>query len=236
MKKSEIINYSNILNKYIATAKSAVIKEQAIARENTLYLIANLAALSIFMIKNKDNAIYDKSFSLNEKKLKSYIKKYVYEDNATRSDYMRITAAVYVANKVNSIITTNDDICAACDKFTQAYASVNDLYIESGAKKASGGAGKRKEEQKTKTNAATLNTNTGAESDSTTGATSSKTTYQKVAESFTNLNKLLTKVEKSDLTSDFIKLVESNIGELDKVVQVVIAKSKLNYKSSKKAA
>ena len=234
MKKADLINYSNILNNYIATAKNAVIKEQAIARENTLYLIANLAALSIFMIKNKDNAIYDKSFSLNEKKLKSYIKKYVYEDDATRSDYMRITAAVYVANKVNNIITMNDDICAACDKFTQAYASVNDLYVESGAKKASGGAGKRKEEQKT--SAVALDTDTGAESGSTTEATSSKTTYQKVAESFTNLNKLLTKVEKSDLTPDFVKLVESNIGELDKVVQVVIAKSKLNYKSSKKAA
>ena len=87
-----------------------------------------------------------------------------------------------------------------------------------------------KEEQKTKTTAA------GAGSDSTTEATSSKTTYQRVAENFTNLNKLLTKVEKSDLTPDFIKLVESNIGELDKIVKIVVAKSKLSYKTAKKAA
>lgn len=231
MKKSNIVNYTNELNSYLANAKSAVAVEQAAARANTLQLISNIAALSVFMIKNKDEFITDKSFSISEKKLKSYIKKYVYDDGATRSDYMRITAATYVADKVNRSITIDDDICAACDKFTQAYSSVNDLYIESGAKKSSGGqAGKRKEEQKTKTTAS------GAESDSTTESTSSKTTYQRVAENFTNLNKLLTKVEKSDLTPDFIKLVESNLGELDNIVKIVVAKSKLNYKSSKKAA
>lgn len=232
MKKSNIVNYTNDLNNYIANAKKAIATEQAAARANTLQLISSIATLSVFMIKNKDEFIFDKSFNLNEKKLKSYIKKYVYSDDATRSDYMRITAAVYVADKVNKIINPSDDINAACDKFTQAYSSVNDLYTESGAKKASGGqAGKRKGEQKTKASAA----GAGAESDSVSEPVSTKTTYQRVAENFTNLNKLLTKVEKADLTPDFIKLVESNIGELDNIVKIVVAKSKLNYKSSKKA-
>ena len=230
MRKSNIVDYTNELNIYIAGAKNAVATEQAAARANTLQLISNIAALSVFMIKNKDEFIFNKDFSLNEKKLKAYIKKYIYEDNASRSDYMRITAAVYVADKVNKSIKLDDDICAACDKFTQAYISVNDLYVESGAKKSSGGAGKRKEEQKTKTTAA------GVESDSVTESISSKTTYQRVAENFTNLNKLLSKVEKADLTPDFIKLIESNLGELDKVVKVVVAKSKLNYKTIKKAS
>lgn len=230
MRKSNIVDYTNELNIYIAGAKNAVATEQAAARANTLQLISNIAALSVFMIKNKDEFIFNKDFSLNEKKLKAYIKKYIYEDNASRSDYMRITAGVYVANKVNKNITLNDNICAACDKFTQAYISVNDLYVESGAKKSSGGAGKRKEEQKTKATA------TGVESDSVSESVSTKTTYQRVAENFTNLNKLLSKVEKADLTPDFIKLVESNIGELDNIVKIVIAKSKLNYKTAKKAA
>ena len=230
MRKSNIVDYTNELNIYIAGAKNAVATEQAAARANTLQLISNIAALSVFMIKNKDEFIFNKDFSLNEKKLKAYIKKYIYEDNASRSDYMRITAAVYVADKVNKSIKLDDDICAACDKFTQAYISVNDLYVESGAKKSSGGAGKREEEQKTKTTAA------GVESDSVTESISSKTTYQRVAENFTNLNKLLSKVEKADLTPDFIKLIESNLGELDKVVKVVVAKSKLNYKTIKKAS
>lgn len=229
MKKSNIVNYTNELNSYLAGAKNAVAIEQAAARANTLQLIASLAALSVFMIKNKDNFIFDKNFTFNEKKLKAYIKKYVYQDEASRTDYMRITAAVYVANKVNKSIELDDDINAACEKFTQAYTSVNDLYAESGAKK-SNGAGKRKEEQKTKTTAA------GAESDSVTESVSQKTTYQKVAEGFTSLNKLLTKVEKVDLTPDFIKLVESNLSELDKVVKIVVAKSKLSYKTAKKAA
>lgn len=229
MKKSDIVNYTTNLNKYIASAKSAVATEQAAARANTLQLISSIAALSVYMIKNTDKHIFDSEFDFNDKKLKSYIKKYIYEDNATRSDYMRITAALYVAYEVNAIIKFDDDINAACDKFTQAYASVNDLYIESGAKK-SNGAGKRKEEQKTKTTAA------GVESDSVSESTSQKTTYQKVAENFTNLNKLLTKVEKADLTPEFIKLVESNLSELDKVVKIVIAKSKLSYKTAKKAA
>lgn len=234
MKKADKINYINNLNLYIASAKSAVATEQAAARANTLQLISSIAALSVYMIKNTDKNIFDNAFDLNDRKLKAYIKKYIYDDGATRSDYMRITAAVFVAYKVNAIITASDDIAAACDEFTQAYTSVNDLYIESGAKKASGGrAGKRKSEQKTKTTAAA---DTGAESDSAAEAVSTKTTYQKVAENFTNLNKILTKVEKSDLTPDFIKLVESNISELDKVVKIVVAKSKLNYKSSKKAA
>lgn len=230
MRKSNIVDYTNELNIYIAGAKNAVATEQAAARANTLQLISNIAALSVFMIKNKDEFIFNKDFSLNEKKLKAYIKKYIYEDNASRSDYMRITAAVYVADKVNKSIKLDDDICAACDKFTQAYISVNDLYVESGAKKSSGGAGKRKEEQKTKTTVA------GVESESVTESVSNKTTYQRVAEGFTNLNKLLSKVEKADLTLDFIKLVESNIGELDNIVKIVIAKSKLNYKTAKKAS
>lgn len=231
MKKSNLVNYTNELNSYLANAKSAVAVEQAAARANTLQLISNIAALSVFMIKNKDEFIFDKTFTLNEKKLKAYIKKYVYQDNASRTDYMRITAAVYVADKVNKSIKLDDDINAACDKFTQAYSSVNDLYAESGAKKASGGhAGKRKEEQKTKTTAA------GVELDSISEPVSTKTTYQRVAENFTNLNKLLSKVEKADLTPDFIKLVESNLGELDKIVKIVVAKSKLNYKTAKKAA
>lgn len=231
MKKSDIVNYTNELNMYIAGAKNAVATEQAAARANTLQLISNIAALSVFMTKNKDEFIFNKDFSLNEKKLKAYIKKYIYEDNTSRSDYMRITAAVYVADKVNKSINLNDDICAACDKFTQAYTSVNDLYVESGAKKSSGGqAGKRKGEQKTKTTVA------GVESESITEPVSSKTTYQRVAENFTNLNKLLSKVEKADLTPEFIKLVESNIGELDNIVKIVVAKSKLNYKTAKKAA
>lgn len=230
MKKSNIVNYTNDLNTYIANAKSAVAVEQAAARANTLQLISSIAALSVFMIKNKDEFIIDKTFTLNEKKLKAYIKKYVYQDNASRTDYMRITAAVYVADKVNKSIKLDDDINAACEKFTQAYSSVNDLYAESGAKKASGGAGKRKDEQKTKAMAA------GVEPDSVSESVSTKTTYQRVAEGFTNLNKLLTKVEKADLTPDFIKLVESNLGELDKIVKIVVAKSKLNYKTAKKAA
>lgn len=231
MKKSNIVNYTNDLNTYIANAKSAVAIEQAAARANTLQLISSIAALSVFMIKNKDEFIIDKTFTLNEKKLKAYIKKYVYQDNASRTDYMRITAAVYVADKVNKSIKLDDDINVACEKFTQAYSSVNDLYAESGAKKSSGGgAGKRKEEQKTKT------TGAGVESDSVSEPVSTKTTYQRVAENFTNLNKLLSKVEKADLTPDFIKLIESNLGELDKIVKIVIAKSKLNYKTAKKAA
>lgn len=230
MKKLNIVNYTNNLNTYIANAKNAVAVEQAAARANTLQLISSLAALSVFMVKNKDEFIFDKTFTLNEKKLKAYIKKYVYQDNASRTDYMRITAAAYVADKVNKSIKLDDDINAACDKFTQAYSSVNDLYTESGAKKSSGGAGKRKEEQKTKTTAA------GVESDSVTESASTKTTYQRVAENFTNLNKLLTKVEKSDLTPDFIKLIESNLGELDKIVKIVVAKSKLSYKTTKKVA
>ena len=93
---------------------------------------------------------------------------------------------------------------------------------------APSGAGKRKEEQKD---------NSGAVSESQTQAESEKTTYQKVAEAFTNLNKLLTRVKKEDLNAAFLELISANIKELESTVNSVNAKSKLSYKTvSKKAA
>lgn len=233
MKKANTkqIKQIDILNTYIANARAAVDVERQAARKNTLDLIASLASVLIYVYKTSGESITKKdSTDISPKAGRAYIMSTVYNKvDFTRSDYMKVTAALYVANKIKGL-STIDNIQTEANKFVDCYNSVNDLFIESGAKKSSGGAGKRKEEQKTKTTAAS------AESDSVTESVSTKTTYQRVAEGFTNLNKLLSKVEKADLTPEFIKLVESNLGELDKVVKVVVAKSKLSYKTAKKAA
>lgn len=223
MKKTDNINYVDNLNSYIANAKQSVQMEQAEARKNTLQLIANLAALSVFMIKNKDEFIFDKNFNCSEKKLKAFLKKSVYVDNATRSDYMRISAATYVADKVNRSIEDLNKIQESCNDFVSCYESVNDLFIESGAKKVSSGAGKRKEEQNKTT-------------DTDTDTDTKKPLFEKASESLANIAKLLTKAKKEELTDELFTMLESNITNIQAEIKRCKAKKNFSYKTSQKAA
>lgn len=226
MKKSDILNNVDTLNSYIATARAAVANERQEARKNTLSLIANLSTLLIYKYKiNPKDIKKSESTDISNKLARKFLIESVYTNlEVSRSDYMRITTALYVANKIKGLVKV-DSIQDECLKFVECYESVNDLFIESGAKKAGAGAGKRKEEQ-----------NKSTESDLNPDMDSKKPLFEKASESLANIAKLLTKAKKEELTDEFFAMLESNIVNIQAEIKRCKAKKNFSYKTSQKAA
>ena len=226
MKKTDILNNIDTLNSYIATARAAVAVERQEARKNTLSLIANLSSLLIFKYKvNPKDIKKSESTDISNKLARKFLVESVYTNlEVSRSDYMRITAALYVANKIKGLVKF-DNIQKECLKFVECYESVNDLFIESGAKKAGNGAGKRKEEQ-----------NKATDTDTDTDTDTKKPLFEKASESLANIAKLLTKAKKEELTDEFFAMLESNITNIQAEIKRCKAKKNFSYKTSQKAA
>lgn len=226
MKKSDILNSVDTLNSYIATARAAVATERQEARKNTLSLIANLSSLLIFKYKvNPKDIKKSDTTDISNKLARKFLIESIYTNlEVSRSDYMKITAAVYVANKIKGLVKV-DNIQEECLKFVECYESVNDLLLESGAKKAGNGAGKRKEEQNKTTN-----------TDTDTDTESKKPLFEKASESLANIAKLLTKAKKEELTEEFFAMLESNITNIQAEIKRCKAKKNFSYKTSQKAA
>ena len=226
MKKTDILNNVDTLNSYIATARAAVANERQEARKNTLSLIANLSTLLIYKYKvNSKDIKKSESTDISSKLARKFLVDSVYTNlEVSRSDYMRITAALYVANKIKGLVKI-DDIQNECLKFVECYESVNDLFIESGAKKAGNGAGKRKEEQ-----------NKSTDTDTDTDTDTKKPLFEKASESLANIAKLLTKAKKEELTDEFFAMLESNITNIQAEIKRCKAKKNFSYKTSQKAA
>lgn len=228
MKKIDILNNVDTLNSYIATARAAVATERREARKNTLSLIANLSSLLIFKYKvNSKDIKKSDTTDISNKLARKFLVESVYTNlEVSRSDYMRITAALYVANKIKGLVKV-DNIQEECQKFVECYVSVNDLFLESGAKKAGNGAGKRKEEQ---------NKATDTDTDTDTDMENKKPLFEKASESLANIAKLLTKAKKEELTDEFFAMLESNIVNIQAEIKRCKAKKNFSYKTSQKAA
>lgn len=226
MKKADILNSVDTLNSYIATARAAVATERQEARKNTLSLIANLSTLLIYKYRvNPKDIKKSDSTDISNKLARKFLVESVYTNlEVSRSDYMRITAALYVANKIKGLVKV-DNIQEECQKFVECYESVNDLFLESGAKKAGSGAGRRKEEQ-----------NKTTDTDTDTDTDTKKPLFEKASESLANIAKLLTKAKKEDLTDEFFAMLESNITNIQAEIKRCKAKKTFSYKTSQKAA
>lgn len=235
----------NQVNAYILSARNAFINEIKESENLTLATLASLTAAIMnryaYSLKNRDSQtsiLKVNSTDLNEKKTRDYLTKSIFDIadlvqyQNQRPVYKKIKAAMFIFSKHKdklNIAYTGDvakDTNTAREYVNQ-FGSLASI-LRACSNTAPSGAGKRKEEQKD---------NSGAVSESQTQAESEKTTYQKVAEAFTNLNKLLTRVKKEDLNPAFLELISANIKELESTVNSVNAKSKLSYKTvSKKAA
>ena len=235
----------NQVNAYILSARNAFINEIKESENLTLATLASLTAAIMnryaYSLKNRDSQtsiLKVNSTDLNEKKTRDYLTKSIFDIadlvqyQNQRPVYKKIKAAMFIfskyKNKLN--IAYTGDVTKDTDtarEYVNQFGSLASI-LRACSNTAPSGAGKRKEEQKD---------NSGAVSESQTQAESEKTTYQKVAEAFTNLNKLLTRVKKEDLNAAFLELISANIKELESTVNSVNAKSKLSYKTvSKKAA
>lgn len=232
-------------NSYILAARKAFINEIKESENLTLATLASLTAAIMnryfYSLKNREsqNSILKvNSTDLNEKKTRAYLSESIFgvaelsQYQNQRPVYKKIKAAMFIfeQNKDKLNVAYTGDVAKDTDTAREyinqfgSLASILRACVES----TSRGAGKRKEDKKD---------NSGAVSESESQAESEKTTYQKVAEAFTQLNKLLTRVKKEDLNDAFLELVGANLKELESTVNSVNAKSKLSYKTvTKKAA
>lgn len=233
------------VNSYILAARKAFINEIKESENLTLATLASLTAAIMnryfYSLKNREsqNSILKvNSTDLNEKKTRAYLSESIFgvaelsQYQNQRPVYKKIKAAMFIfeqnKDKLNVAYTgeVDKDTDTAREYINNfgSLASILRACVES----TSHGAGKRKEDKKD---------NSGALSESESQPESEKTTYQKVAEAFTQLNKLLTRVKKEDLNAAFLELVGANLKELESTVNSVNAKSKLSYKTvTKKAA
>lgn len=232
-------------NSYILAARKAFINEIKESENLTLATLASLTAAIMnrysysLLNRNSQNSILKvNSTDLNEKKTRAYLSESIFgvadlaQYQNQRPVYKKIKAAMFIfeQNKDKLNVAYTGDVAKDTDTAREyinqfgSLASILRACVESSSR----GAGKRKEEQKD---------NSGAVSESESQPESEKTTYQRVAEAFTQLNKLLTRVKKEDLNAAFLELVGANLKELESTVNSVNAKSKLSYKTvTKKAA
>ena len=235
----------NQVNAYILSARNAFINEIKESENLTLATLASLTAAIMnrysYSLKNRDSQtsiLKVNSTDLNEKKTRNYLTKSIFDIadlvqyQNQRPVYKKIKAAMFIftkhKDKLNVAYTGNvDKDTDTAREYINNFGSLAAI-LRACSNTTPNGAGKRKEEQKD---------NSGAVSESQSQPESEKTTYQKVAEAFTNLNKLLTRVKKEDLNPAFLELISANIKELESTVNSVNAKSKFSYKTvSKKAA
>lgn len=235
----------NQVNAYILSARNAFINEIKESENLTLATLASLTAAIMnryaYSLKNRDSQtsiLKVNSTDLNEKKTRDYLTKSIFDIadlvqyQNQRPVYKKIKAAMFIFSKHKDKLNVayTGDVAKDTDTAREYIDNFGSLaaILRACSNTAPAGAGKRKEEQKD---------NSGVVSESQSQPESEKTTYQKVAEAFTNLNKLLTRVKKEDLNPAFLELISANIKELESTVNSVNAKSKLSYKTvSKKAA
>lgn len=235
------------VNSYILAARKAFMNEIRESENLTLATLASLTAAIMnrysYSLKNREsqNSILKvNSTDLNEKKTRAYLSESIFgvaelsQYQNQRPVYKKIKAAMFIfeqnKDKLNVAYTgeVDKDTDTAREYINQfgSLASILRACVES----TSHGAGKRKEDKKDNPSAL-------SESESESQPESEKTTYQKVAEAFTQLNKLLTRVKKEDLSDAFLELVGANLKELESTVNSVNAKSKFSYKTvTKKVA
>lgn len=235
----------NQTNQYILAARNAFINEIKESENLTLATLASLTAAVMnrysYSLQNRDSQmsiLKVNSTDLNEKKTRDYLTKSIFDITDLvqyqnqRPVYKKIKAAMFIFSKHKDKlnIAYTGDVAKDTDTAREYINQFGSLaaILRACSNTAPSGAGKRKEERED---------NSGAVFESQSKPDSDKTTYQKVAEAFTNLNKLLTRVKKEELTDAFLSLISANIKELESTVSSVNAKSKLSYKTvSKKAA
>lgn len=230
----------NQVNAYILSARNAFINEIKESENLTLATLASLTAAIMnryaYSLKNRDSQtsiLKVNSTDLNEKKTRDYLTKSIFDIadlvqyQNQRPVYKKIKAAMFIFTKHKDKLNVAymGDVAKDTDTAREYINQFGSLaaILRACSNTAPSGAGKRKEEQKD---------NSGAVSESQSQPESEKTTYQKVAEAFTNLNKLLTRVKKEDLNAAFLELISANIKELESTVNSVNAKSKLSYKTA----
>lgn len=229
------------LRVYANAAVEAFKAEETITRNATLHTIATCVNLLTYIYvsngyESKDSIIKSNSQELNENRARKALAESIFgkeksqlQNSAGRVIYNKLKAAIIVFNEnrsklINGLTSVNINSTNPAELLTKAESIVNSyeslakiLAKAKGAKAAS---------------ISSVKVTTDSDSDSDSNPESNKTEYERIQTAFTQILNRLGKVQKSDITPDFIKMIESNIGNLDKALDRINTLKKFSYKTA----
>lgn len=231
------------LRVYANAAAEAFKAEETITRNATLHTIANCVNLLTYLYvsngyESKDSIIKSNSQELNETKARKTLAELIFgkeksqlQNSAGRVIYNKLKAAIIVFNEnrgklINGLTSVNINSTNPAELLTKAESIVNSY--ESLAKILA----KAKSAKAANISSVKVTADSDSDSDSDSNPESNKTEYERIQTAFTQILNRLGKVQKSDITPDFIKMIESNIGNLDKALDRINTLKKFSYKTA----
>lgn len=229
------------LRVYANAAAEAFKAEEVVTRNAALHTVAACVNLLTYIYisngyESKDSIIKSNSQELNENKARKALTESIFgkeksqlQNSAGRVIYNKLKAAIIVFNEnrsnltngltaVNINSTNPSELLAKAEFIVNNYESLAKILNKAKSAKAAG------------INKIKVTTDSDSDSDST--PESNKTEYERIQMAFTQILNRLGKVQKADITPDFIKMIESNIGNLDKALDRINTLKKFSYKTA----
>lgn len=231
------------LRVYANAAAEAFKAEEAVARNAALHTVAACVNLLTYIYvsngyESKDSIIKSNSQELNENKARKALSESIFgkeksqlQNSAGRVIYNKLKAAIIVfsenrsklinglsANNINS--ANPSELLAKAESIVNSYESLAKILAKTKSAKAAG------------ISSIKVTANSDSDSDSDSSPESNKTEYERIQMAFTQILNRLGKVQKADITPDFIKMIESNIGNLDKALDRINTLKKFSYKTA----
>lgn len=229
------------LRVYANAAAEAFKAEEIVARNATLHTVATCVNLLTYIYvsngyESKDSIIKSNSQELNENKARKALAESIFgkeksqlQNSAGRVIYNKLKAAIIVFSEnrsklINGLSAININSANPSELLAKTESIVNNY--ESLAKILA----KAKNTKAANISNIKVTADSGSDSDST--PESNKTEYERIQMAFTQILNRLRKVQKADITPDFIKMIESNIGNLDKALDRINTLKKFSYKTA----
>lgn len=227
------------LRVYANAAAEAFKAEEVVARNAALHTVATCVNLLTYIYisngyESKDSIIKNNSQDLNENRARKALAESIFgkeksqlQNSAGRVIYNKLKASIIVFNEnrsklINGLTSVNINSANPSELLTKAESIVNNY--ESLAKILA--------KAKNAKAANISSVKVTADSDSDSISESNKTEYERIQTAFTQILNRLGKVQKSDITPDLIKMIESNIRNLDKALDRINTLKKFSYKTA----
>lgn len=229
------------LRVYADAAAESFKNEEVVARNAALHTVATCVNLLTYIYvsngyDSKDSIIKSNSQELNENKTRKILAEAIFgkeksqlQNSTGRVIYNKLKSSIIVFNEnrsklINGLTPVNinsanpSELLAKTESIVNSYESLAKILAKAKSAKAA--------------NISTAKVTADSDSDSDSTPESNKTEYERIQMAFAQILNRLGKVQKSDITPDFIKMIESNIGNLDKVLDRINTLKKFSYKTA----
>lgn len=229
------------LRVYANAAAEAFKAEEVVARNAALHTVATCVNLLTYIYvsngyDSKDSIIKSNSQELNENKARKTLAESIFgkeksqlQNSTGRVIYNKLKSSIIVFNEnrsklINGLTPVNinsanpSELLAKTESIVNSYESLAKILAKTKNAKAA--------------NISSTKVTADSDSDSDSTPESNKTEYERIQMAFSQILNRLGKVQKSDITPDLIKMIESNIGNLDKTLDRINTLKKFSYKTA----